>query len=230
MSRLAEHSVSAAKPLAVAPLAFRTRRELERMILSGALAPGAKLNEVALAKTLGVSRGPIREACRSLERAGLVTIIMNRGAFVRVVSLDEAKESYVVCGVLFATGAELTADVANAKQKADLKKLVDGMDRAVKANDHDKYFELNIKFHEKIVAYSGNRQVSAIYLEQSKKIGLLRRKAFDKSGNMALSNAEHRKVLDAILKSDSAAARRHADHHGRGGRSRFHKSLDDLDM
>jgi hypothetical protein len=52
-------------------------RRIEQLIISGALRPGERLNEVALARTLGVSRGPVREAARALERTGLVTVIMN---------------------------------------------------------------------------------------------------------------------------------------------------------
>ena len=59
------------------------QHELERMILAGELAPGAKLNEVAIAERLGVSRGPVREAFRALEEAGLVRLEKNRGVFVR---------------------------------------------------------------------------------------------------------------------------------------------------
>src|SRR6476620_3525575 len=64
--------------------------ELERMILSGALAPGEKLTEMALAARLGVSRGPLREAFRMLEEAGLVRTEKNRGVFVRSLPVEEA--------------------------------------------------------------------------------------------------------------------------------------------
>jgi len=57
--------------------------EIERLILSGEIAPGRKINENQLAVRFGTSRGPIREALRTLEGAGLVETIPNRGAFVR---------------------------------------------------------------------------------------------------------------------------------------------------
>ncbi|MDO9439952.1 MAG: GntR family transcriptional regulator, partial [Beijerinckiaceae bacterium] len=68
--------------------------ELERMILSGELAPGAKLTEMTLAARLGVSRGPLREAFRMLEEAGLVRTEKNRGVFVRDIPIDEAVEIF----------------------------------------------------------------------------------------------------------------------------------------
>ena len=68
--------------------------EIERMILAGELAPGAKLTEAALADRLGVSRGPMREAFRMLEEAGLVRTEKNRGVFVRDIPIDEAIEIF----------------------------------------------------------------------------------------------------------------------------------------
>ena len=65
------------------------QREIERMILAGNLASGDKLNEAEIAIRLGVSRGPVREAFRALEEAGLVRTEKNRGVFVRVIAIDE---------------------------------------------------------------------------------------------------------------------------------------------
>ena len=68
------------------------RSELERMILSGELKSGQRLIEQQLASQLDVSRGPVREALRALERAGLVTGVDNLGMFVRQVGIEEAIE------------------------------------------------------------------------------------------------------------------------------------------
>src|SRR3989442_6172037 len=67
-------------------LSMLVQKELERMILAGEIAVGAKLNEVALAERLGVSRGPVREAFRALEESGLVHLEKNRGVFGRQIS------------------------------------------------------------------------------------------------------------------------------------------------
>jgi DNA-binding GntR family transcriptional regulator len=70
------------------------QQELERRIVQGELAPGDKLIEAALAESLGVSRGPVREAFRMLEEAGLVRQEKNRGVFVRDIPLAEALEIF----------------------------------------------------------------------------------------------------------------------------------------
>ena len=67
----------------------RIERELEDLILTGEFGPGDRIKENAVAARFGVSRAPVREACRSLQRDGLVHIVPNQGAFVRVLSLVE---------------------------------------------------------------------------------------------------------------------------------------------
>jgi DNA-binding GntR family transcriptional regulator len=207
-------------------LSTRVRAELEQMILTGTLAPGERLNEVVLAKRLGVSRGPVREAARSLERLGLVTVILNRGAFVRTVPLDEAMDSYALNGVLFGFGCAQLAPSLTAEQALDLRSVFEGMDAAVHAGDRESFFALNVRFHERIMMFSPNRQAEAVYLVQTRKLLLFRRRSFDRSNSMVESNAEHRQILDALLAGDADRARRSAEEHTRSGRARFLSSIE----
>jgi len=70
------------------------QQEIERAILAGEYEPGSKLIEATLAEKMGVSRGPVREAFRMLEEAGLVRTEKNRGVFVRDIPIDEAIEIF----------------------------------------------------------------------------------------------------------------------------------------
>jgi DNA-binding GntR family transcriptional regulator len=91
------------------------RDEIERHIIEGALAPGDKLNEADWATRLQVSRGPVREAFRALEQAGLVRTEKNRGVFVRTVSLAEADEIYAVRAVLEEAACRMLASRIDAR-------------------------------------------------------------------------------------------------------------------
>jgi len=73
----------------------RTEAIVREKILDGSILPGMKLNEVALASALGISRGPLREAIQHLAGEGLVTIVSHRGSFVRTF---EALGLRDVCG------------------------------------------------------------------------------------------------------------------------------------
>src|SRR3977135_3727306 len=84
--------------------------ELERMIIRGELQAGDRINESALAQMLSISRGPIREACRSLEKSNLVRVVTNRGVFVREMSVAQAAEIYDVRAHLFGLAGRLGAN------------------------------------------------------------------------------------------------------------------------
>ncbi len=207
-------------------LGARVRAAVEAMILDGRLAPGERLNEIALARLLGVSRGPVREAARALERTGLVTVIMNRGAFVRTLSVDEAIDIYELATLLFAHASRRVAATATAAQTLELVGLVDAMDGSIAAADREGFFELNSRLHRRIVEMARNRQVEGAYLEYTKKLRLFRRRSFEPRVNMGEANAEHRRLVEAILAGDADGARARAEAHGRAGRGRFLAAID----
>ena len=207
-------------------LGARVQEAIEAMILDGRLPPGGRLNEIALARLLGVSRGPVREAARALERTGLVTVIMNRGAFVRTLSLDEAIETYEVATLLFAHASRQLAVSATAGQALELVGLVNAMDDAIGGADRERFFALNSRLHRRIVEMGRNRAIAEAYLEYTKKLLLFRRRSFEPQVNMAEANAEHRRLVDAILAGDGDGARARAEEHGRAGRGRFLAAID----
>ena len=113
------------------------QKELERMILAGELGVGAKLNEVALAERLGVSRGPVREAFRALEESGLVRQEKNRGVFVRQISVAEADEIFEVRAMFDEWAGRRVAQTASAEQVKELRTIVERMERAAAKSDVD---------------------------------------------------------------------------------------------
>jgi DNA-binding GntR family transcriptional regulator len=201
------------------------QERLERMIAAGDLSPGERLNEVALAKNFSVTRGPIREAARALEKLGLVTIIPNRGAFVRECTLDEAMDIYELNALIFGLAAAQAAQSIDAARAKALIDLVDAMDVAAAGGDTEVFFELNIQFHKSILDGARNEQIAPVYLGFIKKLALLRRAAFRHHPNMAASNAEHRHLLEAILAGDAETAQKFASKHGAAGRARLLAAL-----
>ena len=169
--------LGAGPPRSSHSLSRHVQRELERLITEGELQPGERLNEVALAKRLGVSRGPVREAARALEKSGLVTVIVKRGAFVRALTLDEAMDIYELNAVIFGLAAGQLAVSITAAQALELQALVDGMDRAGAASDPDAFFDLNVRFHQDIMRLARNRQAEAVYGDFTKKLLLFRRRS-----------------------------------------------------
>jgi phosphonate utilization transcriptional regulator len=180
--------------------------ELERLILSGELAPGAKLTEVTLAARLGVSRGPLREAFRMLEEAGLVRTEKNRGVFVRDIPIDEAIEIFDLRAAMDELVGRQLAERITPAQLKELRALVDAMERAVKADDARGYHLLNLQFHDRLVEMAGNRKLCAIYRKLIKELSLFRRLNLADGWLMPISAGEHRGIVKAIASGDPDAA------------------------
>jgi phosphonate utilization transcriptional regulator len=159
-----------------ASLATAAQQEIERLILGGELAPGAKLTEAVLSERLGVSRGPIREAFRRLEEAGLVRQEKNRGVFVRDIALDEAAEIYDLRAVMDDLAGRRLAKSLTAEQSRALRAVVERMEQAARADDADAYHLLNLEFHDRVVEFAGNRKMSSMYRKLVKELALARRR------------------------------------------------------
>jgi DNA-binding GntR family transcriptional regulator len=189
------------------------RRELEHMIESGALKAGDRLNENMLAAKLGVSRGPIREACRGLEQSGLVEVITNRGVFVRRLSDKEASELYDIRASLMRLAGMTLAPKIEAWQIKELAAIIRKMDKAARSNALNEFYPLNLRFHHAITDYGGNERLMALASAIQREAHLFRRKTLDMPGRMLASNAEHRRILAALEARDPILAGREMEDH-----------------
>ncbi|RYG34380.1 MAG: phosphonate utilization associated transcriptional regulator [Burkholderiales bacterium] len=186
-------------------LADLVQNELERMILAGELAPGDKLTELTLASRLGVSRGPVREAFRMLEEAGLVRTEKNRGVFVRDIALDEALEIFELRAVMEMYIGRKLAETVTAAHARELRQLVDAMDQAGKAGNAQDYHRFNLDFHDRLLQLAGNTKFAATYRRLIKELSLIRRKNLTVE-SMAHYSREHRQIVKAIAARDAEAA------------------------
>lgn len=200
------------------------QREIERRIIAGELAPGAKLNEADLALAMGVSRGPVREAFRALEQAGLVHTAKNRGVFVRQVSREEASDIFEVRAALEREIGALAAKRATREQVERLRSIVKRMQAAGRKRDPDAYFPLNIEFHEGLAEAAGNRALAAHYRRVVNELSLYRREAITRNVDVIpVSTEEHGAIVEAVAKGDAALAERLLYEHVINSRARLHQ-------
>jgi phosphonate utilization transcriptional regulator len=171
------------------------QQEIERAILVGEFAPGSKLIEAALADKLGVSRGPVREAFRMLEEAGLVRNEKNRGVFVRDIPIDEAVEIFDLRAAMDDLVGRRLAEHITPTELKEIKRLVEAMEKAVKAEDTRNYHLLNLKFHDRLVEMAGNSKLTAIYRKLIKELSLFRRLNLADGWLMPISANEHRQIV-----------------------------------
>ncbi len=187
-------------------LAIVVQQEIERAILVGDYLPGAKLNEAALAEKLGVSRGPIREAFRMLDEAGLVRTEKNRGVFVRDIPIAEALEIFDLRAAMDEWVGKRLASCISPEQLKEIKTLVADMEKAVKAQDAHQYHVLNLKFHDRMVESTGNRKLTDTYRKLIKELSLFRRQNLADTVLMKTFLAEHKLIVKAIASGDAQAA------------------------
>ncbi len=207
-------------------LATLAQQELQRRIVSGEIAGGTKLNEVDIASTLGVSRGPVREAFRALSQAGLVRVEKNRGVFVRQVSLQEANDFYEVRAALEGLIGRLAARRIGSDELEQLRAIVQRMHAVDKTRKADVYFALNLEFHDRLAQAARNDPLRDNYRGVISQLDLYRRATIARStDNIALSTREHEAIVEAVAARDEALAARLLTEHVLISRERLHKTL-----
>jgi DNA-binding GntR family transcriptional regulator len=195
--------------------------EIERLILEGELERGARLNEFVLAARLGVSRGPLREACRSLTQAGLLESRVNRGFFVRQLAHKEVADLYDLRAALMRLAGELVAQRVTDGDLVRLEALVAAMDAAREKRDTARFQDLNAEFHAVLVQAADNRRLQQVYDGLVKELRLFRRRGLASGDAMHASNREHRAIVEAIAARDPASAAGAMANHILQGKARF---------
>jgi DNA-binding GntR family transcriptional regulator len=184
------------------------RDALEDQILTGQLAPGTRLEEMALAEQFGVSRTPIREALFQLAATGLVEHHARRGAFVASVGPRRLSEMFEVIAELEALCAHHAARRATMEDLRDITAAHLACAEAAASGDADSYYYANAEFHEQIRKVSGN----AFLLEEidrlQKRLKGYRRLQLRARDRVRNSFDEHSRIVAAIESgtADEAAA------------------------
>ena len=203
------------------PLVLEVRDELERMILGGEVPAGERLNEQILADLMGVSRAPVREAARSLEKDGLVTTVANKGVFVRKLTLEDALELYEMRAMVFGYLCARAAANSDDETRANLRASIARMDDAAAREDESGYFYENLAFHDLIGAAASSSRVAAIYAGLCKEVGLMRARVLTGPRSLAISNEEHKNIVREIERGDVKAASRAGRAHHLNGKQRL---------
>jgi len=184
----------------------RVYAHLRQEILDNRIAPGALLQEVPLAESLGVSRGPIREALSSLAAEGLVTITPRRGAVVAELTKNGFLEAYQVREVLEALAVRLAVPRMSIEELDALEGPLEEMLRCSARQDDLGFFEANAAFHEAFVVASKNARLLEVYRRLIGQMAPYRRPSAALRGSLDRSIAEHRGIMDAARARDGDRA------------------------
>ncbi|SDE29585.1 transcriptional regulator, GntR family [Salipiger thiooxidans] len=194
-------------PLDREGLVQRVARRLSKAIVSGQLTPGERLSESVVARQLGVSRAPVREAARLLENSGLVTYLPNRGFFVRKFSAEELDNLYELRIIIETAAIRRLIREGLGDTEAALEAQIQELHR-VAGPGHDMLtqVEADMQFHRLICAGSGNPRFLGVFeqiaLETELTIMLIG-KLYDDAHRLADT---HVPILDALRGGDERVA------------------------
>ena len=200
------------------------QEEIERLIMTGELAAGSRVNESELAQRFSTSRGPVREALRALAEAGLVRNEKNRGVYVREISFEEADEIYELREALEEIIGRRVTQAISPDGLERLKAMLDPMKKAAQAKDLEQYAQLNLQFHDTLLDTAGSRKLTDTYKRLVKELHLFRMRALDSGGGLEVSAGEHGAIVDAIASGNPETAGRALRRHVAGSRARMHKA------
>lgn len=187
-------------------------------ILTGKLPLGARLWQVELARQMGISRTPLREALMKLEQEGLVSILPAGGLRVALHDLDEAVELYDIREVLDGLAARLAAQRIDPTEVGGLKRHLTNMEACVKTQDAHDWFLHHVAFHQEIFEASGNGRLAGMVSVIRLSIQRFHPLLLTTPTRLRDAHREHRAIFKAIAAHDPETAERLARTHISAGK------------
>ena len=186
---------------------------LRSAIITGELSPGERLMEIKLANELGVSRTPVREALRKLEREGLVITTARKGAEVAPINERDLKEVLEVRKSLESLACQLAAQKITPEQVEELSAMNSSIAQAIEENDIEAITQLDIDFHEVIYQITENRRLIDILHQLKEHILRYRLQYIKDMKNKKNIVEEHKKIISALESHNPKASRREIERH-----------------
>ena len=195
------------------PLREIVYEELREMILTGNIKPGTRLMEVEMAEEMGVSRTPIREAIRKLEKEGLVIIEPRRGAYVSEMSVKDMIDILEVRSNLEGLAACLAAERITKKELEELSSVADDFAASVEKDDMSGMIKSDINFHRIIVEASRNKPLIDMVEELQELVLRFRYIYYQDFRRAKEMLPEHKGILAAIKEGQPESAKEGAFSH-----------------
>jgi DNA-binding GntR family transcriptional regulator len=178
-------------------------RALRHRILNNELPAGTRLVEASLAAELGVSRGTIRDAMRSLRAEGLIEIVPRRYSVVTRMSAEDAEDVCYARYVLENASVEGGFGAGRKELAKELRLAIEHMSVAARLNDMDALVDSDTQFHEVLIDMSGRRRLKDLWSMLNSQMGALMRAELERQGiEMAETARRHLGILEAVSDGD----------------------------
>ena len=209
--------------------ADQVQQQILKSIRSGHYRPGDRIRETEVAKALGVSRTPVREALRRLESDGLLSFESWRGVVVSRLDRQQVSELYAMREVLEGAAARMAARHIDDAGIELLKLLLEKSQES--PDDPARLAKLNRELHQTIYSAAHNRYLLQTLGQLENALALLRGTTYAVAGRPDTAAAEHRAIVEAICSRDAEAAELAARKHiGAAQRARLRLMLEEEDQ
>jgi DNA-binding GntR family transcriptional regulator len=179
-------------------LPIRVYDHVKRRIVANELPFGSKLTEDELAKELGISRTPIREALNRLAQEGIVTVSPGRGAFVATLSFDDMVQLLEIREALEGMAARLASNRITKETLEKLRQRLETEARKQADNAYRGYLDADREFHESVVSACGNHHLLQLMKSLRDRIQMIRSRSVLLPGRARKSFQEHAEIIDAL--------------------------------
>jgi DNA-binding GntR family transcriptional regulator len=213
--------------VADAPVSLRDRayQEIKRRINKMEFRPGAYLNEAQISRTLRIGRTPVHQALDRLMLEGLVQVIPRKGVMVESISLDQVLQIIDVRLVNEPFCVGLAAERATPAEVSQLRTLLDAAGPLIRARDREQLMDLDRQFHWKISLAAKNTVLADTITrlhDRSLRFWFI---SLGDDLQLRRVDEEHRSIMDAVVRRDTAGAADAMRHHIESSRKHITRAI-----
>ena len=171
---------------------------LKHAIITGEIPAGERIVETEYADRLHISRTPLREALRKLERDGLVEYVVRRGVVVRAFTIDDVEQIYTIRNALEMLTLPAIIEKATPEDIASLREKLHGMDALMEAGDIEKLSPLTRAFHSQLTAISAQYRILRVIESQDEYITRFSAMAIRQENRRTEAHQEHYQLVQYV--------------------------------
>ena len=186
---------------------------LKKAIITGEIPAGERIVETEYADRLHISRTPLREALRKLERDGLVEYVMRRGVVVHAFTTEDVDQIYTIRNSLEMLTLPYIIDRATAEDIAGLREKLAVMDKLIAKDDVEGLSPLAREFHTSLTAISGKNRILRVIEGQDEYIRRFSAMAIQQEDRRSSAHEEHHRLVDLVEQKDLPAFETLMKHH-----------------
>ena len=202
---------------------------LRTRILNDEYDKGDKLNELALSKELHISRTPVREALKELESEGLVESIPNRGVFVKGFSPRDIDDLFEIRVMLEGLSIRLAIERMDEAHLKHIQEIFELMEYYTYKQNFEKINQLNIEFHEAIYSATQSQYLEQLLSDVHFYVSVTSRHSIMRYERLETALAEHKEILDVIIKGDKQQAVKVIQNHIRTTQNLVRKYYEEIE-